>query len=124
MKKSWSIRLKQLWCAIKMHPGAGTKDCAGCDLCCAHCRELERSTHSNLMSAQHTVEKVETDKLQENSLLLRGRTAVSFGNYNGLVMVYFDSFTINLGMSDQHVEWFIANLRAQQEQLKNEASEG
>jgi extradiol dioxygenase family protein len=124
MKKSWSVRLKQLWCAIKMHPGAGTKNCAGCGLCCEHCRELERSTHSNLLGKQPTMEEVETAKLQANSKLLRGRTVITMGHHNGLVMVYFDSFTLNLGMTAEDVEWFCEGLREQVELMKNEASEG
>jgi len=55
-------------------------------------------------------------------MLLRGRTAVSFGHVNNMVMVYFDAFTLNLGLTDEHIEWFIANLRAEQEKLKNETN--
>lgn len=101
---TWVAKLKLLWRAFHCH----------------HCS----TQRSNLMLNQPTMEAVELAKLQANSKLLRGNTAVSFGHYNGLVMVYFDSFTLNIAMTEQHVEWFCENLRAQQEQLKNEASEG
>jgi len=123
--KRWKTWLKLVWCALRGHPKA--QCVAGWAIHCPRCQELEDSLKtlvSNKLELQPARERVELEKLQANSMLLRGRTAVSFGHVNNMVMVYFDAFTLNLGLTDEHIEWFIANLRAEQEKLKNEASTG
>jgi hypothetical protein len=123
--KRWKIRVKLLWCALRGHPKA--QCVAGWAIHCPRCQELEDSLKTlvaNKLELQTEMERVELEKLQASSMLLRGRTTISFGHVNNMVMIYFDTFTLNLGLTDEHIEWFIANLRAEQEKLKNETSAG
>jgi len=109
------------WHALIGHPGA---ESAGASLAftCAHCEELEQpSLRINNMAAQRASrEDLEEDRLRENSQLLRGHTTLSFGTYRGLVMLYFNEFTLNLAMNDAQLEMVIAGLRAQQTKLRDE----
>ena len=125
MKRTWKIRLKKLWCALRGHPGSRALECA---FECARCDELDKQLKMvmtiNRLELQPSLEHIELEKLRINSLMLRGQTTITFGHINGMVMVYLSEFTLNFAMDSEQIDWFIAGLRAEQEKLKNEASTG